>query len=117
MLINLVVALIVLGILLWLVNNYIPMDGKIKQLVNVVVVVGAVLWCLQAFGIVGLGGPFMSLVIGLVVLGVLLWAINSFIPMDDKIKTIVNVLVVLVAVLAVLQAFGVIPAFPTLHHV
>jgi len=115
MLINLVVALIVLGILLWLVNNYIPMDGKIKQLVNIVVVVGAVLWCLQAFGIVGLGGPFMSLVIGLVVLGVLLWAINSFIPMDDKIKTIVNVLVVLVAVLAVLQAFGVITAFPVGH--
>ena len=40
MLINLVVALIILGVLLWLVNNYLPMDGKIKQLVNIVVVLG-----------------------------------------------------------------------------
>src|SRR5436190_4046719 len=109
MLINLLVDLIILGVLLWLVNNYLPMDGKIKQLVNVVVVVGAVLWCLQAFGVVATGGPLMTLIIGLVVLGVLLWAINSYIPMDGKIKTIVNVVVVLVAILAVLQAFGVIP--------
>ncbi len=109
MLINLVVALIILGVLLWLVNNYLPMDGKIKQLVNIVVVLGAVIWCLQAFGVVATGGPLMTLVIGLVVLGVLLWAINNYIPMDGKIKTIVNVVVVLVAILAVLQAFGVIP--------
>jgi hypothetical protein len=108
MLINLVVALIILGVLLWLVNNYLPMDGKIKQLVNIVVVLGAVIWCLQAFGVVGTGGPLMTLIIGLVVLGVLLWAINSYIPMDGKIKTIVNVVVVVVAVIAVLQAFGVI---------
>lgn len=50
-LISLVVTLIVVGVLLWLVNTYIPMDGKIKQILNVVVVIAVVLWLLQVFGI------------------------------------------------------------------
>ncbi len=52
-LINIVVILIVVGVLLWLVNNYIPMDGKIRRILNVVVVVVVVLWLLQVFGIIG----------------------------------------------------------------
>jgi hypothetical protein len=47
--------LIIVGVLLWLVNTYIPMDGKIKSILNVVVVIGVVLWLLQAFGVFGLG--------------------------------------------------------------
>jgi hypothetical protein len=50
-LINLVVVLIVVGVLLWAVNNYIPMDGRIKQILNIVVVIAVVLWLLQVFGI------------------------------------------------------------------
>ena len=52
-LINVVVALIVVGVLLWLVNTYIPMDGKIKSILNVVVVIGVVIWLLQVFGLIG----------------------------------------------------------------
>ena len=52
-LINLVITLIVVGVLLWLVNTYIPMDGKIKQILNLVVVIAVVIWLLQAFGVVG----------------------------------------------------------------
>ena len=52
-LINLVTTLIVVGVLLWLVNNYIPMDGKIKQILNAVVVIGVIVWLLQAFGLLG----------------------------------------------------------------
>jgi hypothetical protein len=52
-LINLVVVLIVVGVLLWLVNTYLPMDGKIKNILNVVVVIMVVLWLLQAFGVLG----------------------------------------------------------------
>jgi hypothetical protein len=52
-LINLVVVLIVVGVLLWAVNNYIPMDGKIKQILNIVVVIAVVIWLLQVFGILG----------------------------------------------------------------
>jgi hypothetical protein len=52
-LINVVVTLIVVGVLLWLVNTYIPMDGKIKRLLNIVVVIAVVLWLLNAFGLIG----------------------------------------------------------------
>lgn len=51
--IHIIITLIVIGILLWLVNTYIPMDGKIKQILNVVVVICVVLWLLSAFGILG----------------------------------------------------------------
>lgn len=54
--ISLVVTLIVVGMLLWLVNTYIPMDAKIKKILNVVVVVCVVVWLLYAFGIMGRGG-------------------------------------------------------------
>ncbi|MEN6541954.1 MULTISPECIES: Thivi_2564 family membrane protein [Parvibaculum] len=50
-LIQLVVVLIVIGVLLWLVNNYVPMDGKIKQILNIVVVIAVILWLLRAFGV------------------------------------------------------------------
>jgi hypothetical protein len=50
-LINLVVVLIVVGVLLWLVNNYVPMAGSIKRILNIVVVIAVVLWLLNAFGV------------------------------------------------------------------
>ena len=50
-LISLAVTLIVIGVLLWLVNTYIPMDGKIKKILNVVEVICVVVWLLYAFGI------------------------------------------------------------------
>ena len=50
-LVSLVVALIVIGLLLWLVNTYIPMDPKIKQILNIVVVIAVVLWLLSVFGL------------------------------------------------------------------
>jgi hypothetical protein len=50
-LITIVVSLIVVGVLLWLVNTYIPMDGKIKKIINIVVVVVVVLWLLNVFGV------------------------------------------------------------------
>jgi hypothetical protein len=52
-LINLIVTLIVVGVLLWLVNTYIPMDRKIKTILNVVIVIAVILWLLSAFGMMG----------------------------------------------------------------
>ena len=52
-LINLVLVLIVVGVLLWLVNAFIPMDRKIKQILNIVVVIVVVIWLLQVFGVIG----------------------------------------------------------------
>jgi hypothetical protein len=50
-LVTVVVVLIVVGVLLWLVNAYIPMDSKIKSILNAVVVIAVVLWLLQVFGL------------------------------------------------------------------
>jgi hypothetical protein len=55
-LISLVVTLIVVGVLLWLVNAYIPMDGKIKKILNAVVVICVVVWLLYAFGVLNPSG-------------------------------------------------------------
>ena len=54
-LIHLVIVLIVVGVLLWLVNKFIPMDKKIKSILNIVVVIAVVLWLLNAFGIFSSG--------------------------------------------------------------
>ncbi len=53
MLISVIVSLIIVGVLLWLVNSYLPMDGKIKQILNVVVVIAVILWLLRVFGVWG----------------------------------------------------------------
>lgn len=45
------IVLIVVGVLLWLVNTYIPMDSKIKNILNIVVVILVVIWLLKAFGL------------------------------------------------------------------
>ena len=50
-LISLLVVLIVVGVILWLINSYIPMDAKIKKILNVVVVIVVIIWLLQAFGV------------------------------------------------------------------
>jgi hypothetical protein len=50
-LLNIIIILVVTGVLLWLVNTYIPMDGKIKNILNVVIVIAVILWLLRAFGV------------------------------------------------------------------
>jgi len=44
-------VLVVVGVLLWLVNNFIPMAGSIKSILNAVVVIVTVLWLLNIFGL------------------------------------------------------------------
>ncbi|MGA3051593.1 MAG: Thivi_2564 family membrane protein [Chitinispirillaceae bacterium] len=51
--IAILVTLIIVGVLLWLVNSYIPMDGNIKKILNGVVVILVIVWLLSAFGILG----------------------------------------------------------------
>jgi len=52
-LMSIVVTLIVVGVLLWLLNTYIPMDGKIKSILNAVVVIAVILWLLSGLGVLG----------------------------------------------------------------
>jgi hypothetical protein len=52
-LIQLVIVLVVVGVILWLINSYIPMQSTIKKILNVVVVVAVVIWLLSVFGVIG----------------------------------------------------------------
>ncbi len=55
-LITVIIVLVIVGVILWLVNAYIPMDRKIKMILNVVVVILVVIWLLRAFGLFGMLG-------------------------------------------------------------
>lgn len=59
-LISVVLVLIVVGVVLWLINTYIPMASTIKQILNIVVVIVVILWLLQVFGVIS-GGPGIRL--------------------------------------------------------
>ena len=52
-LVHVVLVLVVVGVLLWLVNSYIPMAGSIKSILNAVVIIAVVLWLLSVFGLMG----------------------------------------------------------------
>jgi len=52
-LITLIIVLVVVGVILWLINSYIPMQATIKKILNAVVVIVVVLWLLSAFGVIG----------------------------------------------------------------
>jgi hypothetical protein len=52
-LISLVLVLVVVGVVLWLINKFIPMQATIKKILNVVVIIVVILWLLSAFGIIG----------------------------------------------------------------
>jgi hypothetical protein len=53
-LLTVLIVLIVAGVLLWLVNSYIPMDHKIKAILNAVVVIVVIVWLLKLFGVLAL---------------------------------------------------------------
>jgi hypothetical protein len=52
-LVGIVVVLVVVGLILWLINTYIPMAGAIRSLLNIVVFVVVLIWLLQVFGLIG----------------------------------------------------------------
>ena len=52
-LVQVLLVLVVVGVLLWLINSYIPMAGSIKMILNVVVIIVVVLWVLNVFGLMG----------------------------------------------------------------
>ncbi len=52
-LIQLVIILVVVGVILWLINSYIPMQATIKKILNAVVVIAVIIWLLSVFGVIG----------------------------------------------------------------
>lgn len=111
-LIQLVIALLVVGLALWLINNYISMDATIKKILNVAVILVVTLWLLSVFGLLGsMPEPLIQLVIALLVVGGGLWLINDYIPMDATIKKILNVALVILLILWLLSIFGLLGSF------
>jgi predicted membrane protein len=60
-LVNIVIALIIVGMALWLINRYLPMAGSIKMILNAVVVIAVCVWVLQS---AGLWGPISTYRLG-----------------------------------------------------
>ena len=48
-LVNIIITLIAVGVVLWLINTLIPMDGKIKSILNAVIIIVVVIWLLKVF--------------------------------------------------------------------
>jgi hypothetical protein len=113
-LITVVIALAVVGLLLFLVNRYIPMQGQIKSILNGVVVIAVVLWLMRVVGLfdnltqfrIGHDMPLVPIVVTLCVVGLLMYLVNRYIPMQGQIKGILNGVVVIVIVLWLLKVFG-----------
>lgn len=55
-LLNVVLTLVVVGVILWLINAYIPMQATIKKILNIVVVIVVILWLLYGFGVLNDSG-------------------------------------------------------------
>lgn len=113
-LVTVVIALAVVGLLLYLVNRYIPMQGQIKGILNGVVVIAVVLWLMRIVGLfdnlsqfhIGHDMPLVPVVITLCVVGLLLYLVNRYIPMQGQIKGILNGVVVIVVAFWLLKVFG-----------
>jgi hypothetical protein len=109
-----VITLAVVGLLLWLVNRYIPMQRQIKGILNGVVVIAVILWIASLYksflldyvSQFGAGPRLMTAVITLIVVGLLLWLLNNYVPMQGQIKGILNGVVVIVIILWLLKVFG-----------
>jgi hypothetical protein len=52
-LVGMVGVLVVVGLVMWLINTYIPMAAGIKSVLNIVVFLVVAVWLLQGFGIIG----------------------------------------------------------------
>lgn len=52
-LIQLVIILVVVGVVLWVINAYIPMQATVKKILNVVVILAVIIWLLSVFGVIG----------------------------------------------------------------
>lgn len=53
LLINLIIVLVVIGLILWLINTYVPLDPTIKRILNIAVIIFVLIWLLSAIGVLG----------------------------------------------------------------
>ena len=51
---SIIIAIVVVGVVLYCINVFVPMDAKVKTILNVVVILALVIWLLQVFGVLGM---------------------------------------------------------------
>lgn len=102
--ITLIVVLVVVGVLLWLANRYIPMDAPYKVLLNVVILLAMITFVLSAVGVLTTLPVEVAVVI--VWIGVLMWVVDTYIPMAVPFKRILQIVVVIALVWWLLQITG-----------
>ena len=55
---SLIIAIVIVGLLMWAINSFIPMEARIKQILNIVVIVLLVIWILKALGVFAVLGSY-----------------------------------------------------------
>lgn len=60
-LVTIVLVIVVVGVLLWALNQYVPMDAKVSRILNAVVIIGLIIWLLQVFGVLD---PILGINVG-----------------------------------------------------
>lgn len=53
---TIILVIVVVGVVLWLINTYIPMQGTVKSILNLIVIILLILWLLDAFGVINVFG-------------------------------------------------------------
>ena len=109
---QLVIALVIVGLLLYVVNQHLPLAPGFKQLINAVVVIGLCVWLLNLFGLFERNPTgLVDIVVILVVLGLVVYLLNVYVPMAQPIKIVVNAIIILAVCVWLLDAFGVMRTF------
>jgi hypothetical protein len=101
---TLIIILVVVGVLLWLISKYVPMDAPYKVMLNVAVLLLMLTFILETVGLVDKLPVLVALVV--VWVGFLMWVVDTYIPMKAPFKVILQVVVVVALVWWILQTFG-----------
>lgn len=102
--IQLIFILLILGVIFFLVDRFLPMDATIKTILRVAVLLCLGWWLLTIFGLLAIG--LIKVVAILITCGVLLWLAETVFPMSEVFRYVIRAVVVLALVAWLLSFFG-----------
>lgn len=109
-------AIVAVGLIVWAVNRFAPLDANFKTIFNIVAIGGLVFWLLSVFGVLDLvntikiGNASLLLVLGVILLvGILVWVVETYVPLDSRVKSIFQIVAIIGLILWILSAVGILP--------
>lgn len=109
---QLLIGLVVVGVALYLVQNYLPISPPFKTVINAVVVIALAIWLLDIFGLTRRApNSLVEVIVMLAVFGLIIYLLNSYVPMAQPIRIVINAIVVIALALWLLDYFGVMRSF------